>query len=109
MASLLEALLVVSTLFTGLVKGNCPVHGCTPVCSYTSDVQYVSKGSKPRLAWSYDLNKDITPSGSGCVTNGFRIICPITSNSSNEMTLVLCNNFFVQYTLYVMFLFIYLN
>ncbi len=79
MAYVLECLALLA-LYTGLATSNCPLHGCTLACSYISDVQFLSQSREPSLSWSWKGENGIGPSGAGCVTNGFRIVCPVIND-----------------------------
>ena len=70
--------LILIALCVNLARSNCPLHGCKPSCSYSSDAQFVADGKQPRLLWGWRGVGGVRPSGTGCVTNAARIVCPVT-------------------------------
>lgn len=59
-----------------LSESVCPLSGCTPSRSFTSESGSLAVSGAPQLLWSA---RHYSPSGAGCVTNGDRVICTMES------------------------------
>ena len=63
------------------VLSDCPIYGCTPSASFTSEAKHFNTSTAvPQPVWSKGI-PDLTPTGAGCVTNGGRVICPFTGKN----------------------------
>ena len=85
----MKVLALAGLLFLHLLPGsraNCAIYGCTPSLSFTNPTDFypepegdLSRPARaefwPDLAYSVE-DKELVPTGAGCVTNNGKIVCP---------------------------------
>ena len=72
------------------VNGNCPVYGCSPSHSFTTETAIFSftPNFKPQLQWRFE-HDELMPTGAGCVTNAARVVCPMRRNNGYIINIIM--------------------